>query len=136
MGGMDQVPARVDRQVIQQALDRALPGVGQAILHLLGLLGNVDMHWQLARAGPGRQFGHGGQASRAQGVDRQPQVHAGQAPAGGLYITNQPHQGIGRRGKAALVFAQTRCTKAGAHVQGRQQSQAHADPLGRAHQRQ
>lgn len=47
--GVDQAPALIDRRVIEQPLNRALPRPGEAIGHFLLLFGNMDVDWTVRR---------------------------------------------------------------------------------------
>ena len=43
VGRVDQAPARIDRRVVEQPPHRPRAGGGEAFLHLLRLLGGVDV---------------------------------------------------------------------------------------------
>ena len=67
--GMHQLPARIQRHGLRQPLHGAMAGVGQAVAHLLHLLGNVDVNGQVLRAYLLQQLGDGSGGGGAQGVD-------------------------------------------------------------------
>jgi hypothetical protein len=50
--GMHQAPALVHRRVVQQPLHRALAAPGHAVIHLLRLLGDVDVDGRLRIRAP------------------------------------------------------------------------------------
>ena len=44
MRGVDQAPTLVDRRVIEEPFDRASAGPTKAVIHLLHLLGDMDVN--------------------------------------------------------------------------------------------
>ena len=122
--------------MVEQPFDGALAGVNQAVVHLLCLLGDVDVHGQAGAVRIGRQFLQRRWTDRAQRVDGHTHVDARVARRVALHVFDDANDAVGCGGKAALVVAQAALRKPGTHVQRGQQRQAHAGALGRAHQRQ
>ena len=74
MGAVDQAPARIDGQVVEQPLHRAGAGPGEALRHLLLLLGGVDVDragWECGAQGLKLR-----RVDRAQGMRRYPKYRA------------------------------------------------------------
>ena len=55
MGRVDEAPARVDRGVLEEPGDGAAPRPGEAILDLLHLLGDMDVHRTVRDRGEDRR---------------------------------------------------------------------------------
>ena len=122
--GVHQLPARVQRQFARQPFDGPRAGGGQAVVHLGGLFGNVDVDgaW-VVRHGPHQRVQRLGRHG-AQRVHGHPRVHQ--------WRSQRPHavaqgQHLGEVGcKPPLVAAQRGLVEAGALVEHRQQRQPDA----------
>ncbi len=120
---MHQLPARIERRVACEPLDRPAAGGGEAVVDLGGLFGDMDVQR------PGAAFRERADrlgARRAQRMDRDAGVDE-RAPDRALQ--RQHILDAGR--EAALIPAQLRRGEAGAFVQHRQQRQADAGVRGR-----
>ena len=111
--------------------------MGQAVVHLLRLFGNVDVHRQTAALCIGCQLHQCWWADRAQRVDGHAYVDTrialGISLGMGLYGFNHARNAVGRRRESTLVFAKASGGEARAHVQRGQQGKAHAGAPGCAH---
>ncbi|MNK88563.1 hypothetical protein D3C87_1085280 [compost metagenome] len=135
MRGVDQAPARIDRRVVEQPLHRPHAAPGQAVIHLLLLFGDVDMHRRggVHRVQPGHGAGQALRRHRAQRMRRQPEPRA-VLGAGRGKVAKQRQHGIRPVQEAPLVRLRRLAAEAGGLVQHRQQRHADAGPARRAQQ--
>ena len=108
--------------------------MGQAVVHLLGLLGYVNVHRQARALCISGQLVQRGRCDGAQRMQGHADVNA--RVVGRLALHRFDDAGNGIRGgrKAALVLAQAGGGEARAHVEGGQQGQADTGGLGGTHQ--
>ena len=120
---MHQAPARVDRRVVQQPLDRPRIAQCEAILHLAELLGDVDVQRPVGQARVEHRA-HGVRRNRAQRMQREADAQCG------IFHFAQPldqlQVGVDVVAEAALALRQRAPVEAAGHVQGRQQRHADA----------
>ena len=97
VGGMHQLPARVQQALAGQPFDRALAGACQAVVHLGRLLGRMDVDRALKARSQVTQLVDGLGRRRAQRVDHQAGVQRGRA-GGGCGPSGGWDGGVGRVG--------------------------------------
>jgi hypothetical protein len=104
--GMDQAPARIDGRMLEQPLHGALTAPGQAVIHLLGLLGDMDVHDRLGQHGM-QACERGLQAVRRHGAQRvRSQAQSGLLrPGRGLQLLQQAEHIVRAANEAGLILA-------------------------------
>ena len=137
MRGMNQAPARIDGRMLEQPLHGALTAPGQAVIDLLGLLGDMDVHRRLGQHGV-QACERGLEAVRRHGAQRMRSQAQGclLRPGHGLQLLQQGEHVVRAANEAGLILARRQPPEAAGLIEHGQQGHAYARLLRRAQQRQ
>ena len=137
MRGMNQAPARIDGRMLEQPLHGALATPGQAVVHLLGLLGDMDVHRRLGQHGV-QACERGLEAVRRHGAQRMRSQAQGclLRPGHGLQLLQQGEHVVRAANDAGLILARRQAPEAAGLIEHGQQGHAYAGLLRRTQQRQ